>query len=874
MADDVYTTLLEFVTDAGSANREIKGTTENLKKMEEQVKKTAKVEFKQAPADYVSKFERDIDRLIKRAKEAGIKVSEGLSGKAVAAHGMFSPFNEELLRIHRQLDEIDKSARKLEQSKIIPPSATPSQLARIDPELIQQARSLEEEGAKIGTTFSKSFDQLIAAGYPAIQALKRLENEIKQTTKVAKDNAETEKRRDTEQLKAIATRARLYAREASILRKMSSDIKEQAGIIRNQAAQLQGMSQLALGAGVGVVGGIFAFASKYVRDAKEATATTVAWKAAQESLAKSGQRVGAVLAQEALPLLRLAAETASKAAGFVEKHPELVQAAINIGLVTAGLGAVGLAVSKGIKLYADQLYLSSIPLQLEAGRLQFAAAQEQLVAARLKASTVPGTAIPTGGGGPTAATPSLLASLLAPMALVVVGVIVAKYAVDLTNIVLEKTGAARAIADAQQRILETSRRPYPGIITAARPQGGSSSTSTLDTPTGVRASLGFEAILKAYEDYKRDDLDLVRKHYADREKIVEDSLQAEIRANQQYAGDVRRVNEQRSRSISEATRAYEQASAQAEQQLATERARIVRDGGIEIQRIEESLQENLRKLRLDHEDRLEVLVAARDALGIVKEQERYQSERSEQTRQAQLEIRQRRADLALRLSDLQQQYNTEREQRYLEFKARLVEINANAQQQLKELATRHQEELAQIRQQRVERVKELDNQFREERARRHEYFLDQIRNLDASLLGEAELRKRRQEELIAELDRFLLQYNSRAASIAQASALTAVRAKGGYASYGKYILGDAVGGGRGKIEYVMDGDLTQLAERVLGGQISRDKLAAFFSGGGGGARNNVTYNDARRIDSRISAEDRERLLDDTFSALHTALSGG
>jgi len=192
---------------------------------------------------------------------------------------------------------------------------------------------------------------------------------------------------------------------------------------------------------------------------------------------------------------------------------------------------------------------------------------------------------------------------------------------------------------------------------------------------------------------------------------------------------------------------------------------------------------------------------------------------------------------------------------------------------LKELSARHQEELTQIRQQRNERIKELDAQFKEERKRRYDYFVDQIRQLDAGLIGEAELRKRRQAELIAELDRFLLQYNQKAGSIAQAQALSAVRAKGGYATYGTYLLGDKQGGGPGKREYVLSGDTTELAERVLGGQLSQNKLASLLSAMNGGSKNNVVYNDSRQISSDISNATREKLLDDTFSALTTALEG-
>jgi hypothetical protein len=644
---------------------------------------------------------------------------------------------------------------------------------------------------------------------------------------------------------------------------MAGDIRENAQLLKGQAERFGAVAQVGLGLGVGVVGGAFAFASKYVRDAKEATATTIAWKAEQEKLAKSSARIGEVVATSVLPLLQTAREISEKAADFAERNPDAIRAAINIGAVVATLGAVGVAVSKGIKLYADAKMLTAIPLQLRAGELQLAAAREQLVAAKLRAG------LPTGGGVP--AGPAGAASLLklGPLAAILGGA--AAYTAIGTK--ASQFGAKVFGYDSPMQFWEEliqkvqeSNPALKGFIDRIREFTDASSDAA--PVTGVRASPQFEAILKAYEDYKRDDLALVQKHYADREKIIQDSLQAQIAENQQYLSSIRRVNSQTGSALRAATKSYEEQSIKEEQQYAQQRAQIIRDGGIEIQKIEAQLQESLRKLRLDHEDRVADLVANRDALGLVKEQQRYTRERSEQIRQTNLEIRQRRADLALRLQDLEQSYQQERAQRFADYQARLAEIRASAAEQLREIEASHREEINQIRQQKVARLQEADAQFREERQRRNAYFIDQIRNLDAALLGERSLRDRRQKEMIAELDAFLLKYKQGLGTLLTSAGGTLTsKAAGGYASYGMHLLGDAVGGGPGKREYVLGGGLTELAERVLGGGLTNDKLSSLFNMIGGGSNRNVTYNDSRRIDSRISASDRERLRDDTLNVL-------
>lgn len=886
MADDVYTTLLDFVSDSTEANRDIKDTTENLKKMEEQAGKVAKVNLGQGisfPGDELSKdfalFTKAFDQTFVRVKDKLVDLRTDTGAAAADLRKFAGSSTEDLKKIAYGAENLD--------------------IERIKAAALKAGQAISDELAAGLAT-----GELTDADLIEIQAINEQMDKIEELEEKRKNEVK-------EAVEASRIKSSLYTSEAQLLSNQATAIQRNAQLLRNQSQQLQQVSQVGLGVGVGIVGGIFGFASKYVNDAKEATSVTVAWKEAQESLGESGQKIGATFAQEALPLLQKAAETAEKAAAFVEKHPEIVRAALNAGLVIAGLSAVGLAVSKGIKLYADQLYLSSIPLQLQAGQLQASAAKEQLIAARLRAGQkvdldVPApvsTQRPVAGGnvlGTLAKVTLIATSVIIGAELgLALGNAIAKLldpnAKDMTRQEVLFFGGVRAIEAIQQKfnnmlIEVSSKMPdlFGGRTLRSLGQlsnqglqqvdaffkelllGTDELASATEKLQGVRGSGQFEAVLKAYEDYKRDDLALVQRHHAERAKTISDALKAEAKENEEYARNTARVRAQLSRSIAEATRSYEEQSRQAEEQNAQERARIIRDGGIEIQRIEENLQESLRKLRLGHEDRLDELVAARDALGIVKENQRYNRERAEEIRQSNLEIRQRRADLAIRLQDLQQNFQQERAERFNEFQARLTEIRANAQEQLKELAARHREELNEIRNNRIERLRELDDQLREERSRRHEYFLDQIRNLDAALLGEAELRKRRQDEMIAELDRFLLAYQS---GLSRLHTTPTNRAAGGYATYGTYLLGDSAGGGRGKAEYVLGGNLTELAERVLGGRLTQERMAALFGSMSGGNNKNVVYNDNRRLNSQISAADRNRMVDDSLEAFGTLLEG-
>ncbi len=922
MPDDTYTTLLNFVSETESADKNIKKLSASMKQMEVQADKMSKTDIIPDLSDarngmngYVSEFSKMVDKVISEAKAAGIKVRDNLAAE-VKSGGLYGEARMEFEKLLNTTNRLSREAVK--RSPI--PEATQEQLQAINPQILSTARELEKTGKQLGVTFSRTFNQLIAEGYAAGQAIKRLDLDISLAKQQSEQFAAADAKAVAEQIAQHRMLAILYSKEASILRKTASDIREQASILRGRSQQIQGVSQLGLGIGTGIVGGIFAYAQKYINDIRknggEVTATILKWNAAQETLAKSGEKVGAVFAEKALPLLELAASTAQKAAGFVEKHPELVQAAINTGLVVAGLGAVGLAVSKGIKLYADQLYLSAIPLQLEAGKLQFAAAQQQLIAARMKSVNVPGIPQSASGGIATATTAGKLGSSvlggLAKVTLIASAVIIgAELGNALGNAIakmidpnvkdttLKETlfyGGVRAVEALQQKLdhlLQTLASKLPQMLslpiqiftqwdlTKRIPAvdaffkrlllGADQLEEASSKLSGVQSSPQFEAVLKAYESYKQQDLELVQKHYQERQDVVRDSMAAEAKANRDYANRSAQIGAQSGKALANATRSYEEESKKSEQQNATERARIIRDGGIEIQRIEQDAQERLRKLRLEHEDRVAEFTASRDALGLAKEQRDYNRSRNEEIRQTNLEIGQRRQDIALRLRDLQESYNAERAQRFAEYQARIKEIQTNAAEQMKELAAQHQAELAEIRANRIQRIKELDAQFLDERKRRYNALIAQIRDLDASLLGEQGLRKKRQAEMIADLDAFLLNYRKKAGTL---FTNPTGRQTGGYAPYGMYMLGESASGGKGRTEYVLNGSTTELAERVLGGKISQNKLATLFGILGGGTKNNIIYNDERRIDSRISNTDRQQMITDTTQAVMAALGLG
>jgi hypothetical protein len=89
----------------------------------------------------------------------------------------------------------------------------------------------------------------------------------------------------------------------------------------------------------------------------------------------------------------------------------------------------------------------------------------------------------------------------------------------------------------------------------------------------------------------------------------------------------------------------------------------------------------------------------------------------------------------------------------------------------------------------------------------------------------------------------------------------------GKASGGPIGKGLFMGGERGR-EFVLNNRTTRAAESALGGSLTQGRLLQALANGGG---KNISYNDHRRIDSRLSASDRRVIVSYTMNALAGAL---
>lgn len=679
--------------------------------------------------------------------------------------------------------------------------------------------------------------------------------------------------------------------------------------LRMTGASIAQQGQLASLIGGGISGGIFKAASEYIKKLESATPISREWAEQMQRVEKTQMRIGKILASESLPLLEKGADLLGKLAGYIERNPGQVGALLKGGLTLAGIGGLVIALGKGITLVADVAFIAATINMLKGGRdaiimagsfggsvKAFGAHVNKYAVATATAGKLtigkyapitklapPVTTVPIGGA--TVAGAAGAGGFMAAVASFATAVGIFGAAVYLTDkafdkILGEDAGLEDYVNTGKQYItllvkgfgdfLSMTRGPlgkkfipedlgeqWFRKVRDALFKVDKESEGAADGLEGISDilanSLKRDEILKAWEDYQADDLKMVQDHENKRKEIIQKALDDVAQANAEFASDMRKIANDMGRALAKATADYNKQVEKDEKEYQDQRAEIIKEGGEEIRDIEADLQEKLRKLHDDYAERERELLNARDAVGLIKNRQKYLKERSEAEREANKEIAERRRDLAQRLQDLQVQHEQERAERFAEYQARLEEIRANAKQEMDELRAKHAEELREIQLNRNARLKELDTQHTAERERRRQAFLQQVRDLDATLLGEENLRKEYQARMLRDLDAFLARYRAGQNQLLQGS--VGSKQFGGYTTQGLYKLHHG--------EYVINPRTTQTLEGLMGGQLSQAGLIQMAQN----SRTQITWNDQRRFDSRLQASDRRAIKNDTLDVI-------
>lgn len=632
--------------------------------------------------------------------------------------------------------------------------------------------------------------------------------------------------------------------------------------------------------GQAILGPLRMGAEAYVMSAGRAEATSRRWLDANYKLEKAQFRIGRVAATAIVPSLEKAADLAEMAADFVADHPGVIEAALKIGVATATLGAVGLAVTRGVRLYADIKLASIATQQLLASRIMDRAADKQLAAAT--GMKMPGVGAAAAGvgrglGGVARAAGTVLLSAAAVYMGGEIGQQIADYlgpslygAEAWEEYRGDTSGWAKAfktlresaaswvgiagIASAEVREflgMDTTkfRKDIHGVVAAigGMDAAAGKAEKSVDKLADAMDSPYIGQAVDMYIDFQREMADMDYQYSRDRQMFLEQAERDKTRTIKEYEFQRARMIRDFARDQLMDLRQFERDQTRAaadfdrEQGLDEEeyyRDRLLRakDFGEEMARFEEDHAREMQRMREDHQESMRDIVADRDAFAAVDEMRRYEKERQRAEDEAKIERTRRNKDFAKEVDQDEEQFRRQKKLRADEFERRLVEDQERFDEQremsrlqnkrmLDDMREDHERELLLVDEQNRYELRRMQAQFVEEKTRRSTAFADQLRDLDASLLGERGIRNRYYALMTSDLTKWMKAtrrsfypgYPTRPSG----GRVRRSRQMGGYVGAGTYELHAG--------EFVLSRPTAQAMERGAGGRLTQQTVLSGFT---------------------------------------------
>jgi len=629
--------------------------------------------------------------------------------------------------------------------------------------------------------------------------------------------------------------------------------------------------------------GASAWATKYVNDAKASTAVIQDWRVEVDHLKTAQTRVGAVLAETLLPLLEKAADLAESGAKFIETHPELIQAGLNVAGVIAAIATIGVAASKGFKVYADIGYTAATTKQIQAAGMYQSAATMSLEAANIDmASTtaritgVPVAAIPgvagAGAGGAAAkvAGVSTIGVVVTTVLGILAGITGYNIIAGLTNrpsagVIMGQgaTIAGGAVVGGLGMVYAGMKALFAGdnIINAMRMGariGVEDGFKYVGKLTGVIPKTQEETAIAYMDLFSKQNVGLyvawqdqvtaTTEEYGKRRVEIEENYESQrVQVQQDYAQQSFRTQMAFQESTSRTIRDFITSENEVEADYYERRKKAAADHSEDALRAELDHQREMRKLFEDHNDKVEGFAATRDALGYAREMRDYERKRRDAEEEYAIEQSRKNKDYAITLRDNEKQFARERAQRLAQFRQRIIDAQEDNATQAAYAAADHAATMAKMAQDHVDELAQLKTTYDDQIKMLETSFQARLRILDAAIFGDLAA----VEATAAKNTAAFRAYIASAAlsfGVAASAAPSRNRAGGGYVGYGQYWLGE------NGSEFVLSNISTRLAETSLGGNLTQEKLIAALMGSGRGGG----YNDQRTMQfNGMTAADRD-----------------
>ncbi|KPL82660.1 hypothetical protein SE15_11220 [Thermanaerothrix daxensis] len=517
--------------------------------------------------------------------------------------------------------------------------------------------------------------------------VKALQETMKLNKAVGKDINELE--RELEDVTRELVELDQQARKAEVamrgMANSSRDIRDNLFNLRDIGEKLNQVGGAFQRFGRSILSPIFGSAQAYISTSPFSTAA-MAWQKAQNDIQQSFLRIGAVATEQLLPALRIAAELVNKIADVIERNPELVKAAVLIG---GGFAAIG-----GLTQIVGQI---------------------TMLVGVVKALNLPAI---LGGVGGAVSRLGLLNPYVA-----VTAAVGATAAAGYSALARTEFGAQRNLQAAPAQLatilgyyagrLFSEDRAREWALAVGRLTGAINDHITAVQRDTVVTQQQLEAY-EAYEQAQRQRVMVEQQYQVERSRIIAEFANQRLEVERRYEASRNALIAQYAEQRRKIMQAYAQAERQAEQDYYQNRLKVARSYQVEVQRAEEDHQRRLRQLQTEHEDRLQELIDARDALGIIREQRSYERRRQEEEEQYRIQAARRSEDFARQISEMEAQFAVQRQRRREEFQIQMQELSKQHQLRMAQLAAERAEELKRLNESQKARLRQLDQQYQNE----------------------------------------------------------------------------------------------------------------------------------------------------------------
>jgi hypothetical protein len=620
-------------------------------------------------------------------------------------------------------------------------------------------------------------------------------------------------------------------------------------------------------------------------------------KAAQLSV---GRTTAAVL----LPALDAAAKLATKAAAFVEAHPDILKAALTTGAVLVAIATVGTLITQGVKFYVDIKFVTASAMNIAAGNLMvFAAKQNLLAAAAMMRGGVPGMAQDLALATPTwqqglfgttgiSGVLSKLVGVLGPIAVTLAALAAGGWlGYKLTNEaglgkMVDKNYKEQTPDDIWKTFRNLIATDLGGLILLEEKLGvsavygskvwdvikgllglGDASTKTADDLQSAADALaqaqkdaeGTKILAKLDTDNKKAALKLAK----DQEQAVKDMNKAIATAENNYGNALIKSALDLSRRVAKIKEdaAFTELKATQDHNLAIQQdAEKAKD---DLLQIEKDRLDKLKQLEIDHKEKVYELLGARDALGLVQERRKYLQDVADANRGSDDQKNQRRKDLNDQIRYNNQKFQLDEQQRKMDLAKAIQDAEVERAQRDADAKAALDAEIEQAHIAEDEKLQDLQAAYAEERKQRVLAAYEDIIALGGALETERKFKKQYYDLMLSDAESFAIAYRAALSKIAGTTGTAdlhpILRQSGGYAYGGVYRMGE------GGYEWVASHASTIAAERAVGHRLTQSDFTSLFTGGLGGKQ--ITLYDHRTFDSRLSPEDKFQIERETSEML-------